>query len=123
MPLLQIPGQDTQSFTFRAPSILHGRHTQVGTAGQAVTATIAAQAGLRNTATYLLWSYDAIPTDGQITVTDGAATITLFVTTAGPGFIPLEGIAFAVNTAVTATLSSGGAAVIGSLALLGVRGV
>ncbi len=78
---------------------------------------------MRNTATYLLWSYDATPTNGQITVTDGEATITMFVTVAGPGFLPLEGIAFAENVTVTATLASGGAAILGSLALLGVRGI
>ncbi len=121
--LKKIMGEDTQQMTFRAPSILHGRHAQVGTAGQAVSVTIAAQTGLRNTATYLLWSYDATPTSGQITITDGEVTITLFVTDAGPGFLPLEGIAFAENTAVTATLASGGAAVLASIALLGVRGI
>ncbi len=123
MTLPQIPGQDTQTFTFRAPSIMLGRHASAGADGQAAIVTIAAQAGLRNTATYLLWSYDAAPTNGQITITDGEVTITLYVTSAGPGFIPLEGVAFAENTAVTATLSSGGAAVQGSLALIGVRGI
>lgn len=121
--LKKIAGEDTQQMVFRAPSILHGRHAGSGADGQAVVVTIAAQAGLRNTATYLLWSYDATPTGGQITITDGEVTVTLFVTASGPGFLPLEGIAFAVNTDVTATLSSGGAAVQGSLALLGVRGV
>ncbi len=123
MPLPKIYGEDTQQFTFRAASVLHGRHAQVGIANQIVIVTVAAQAGMRTALTYLLWSYDATPTDGQITITDGEVTITLFVTSGGPGFIPLEGIAFAQNTAITVTLASGGAAVIGSLALLGVRGI
>ncbi len=121
--LPKIMGEDTQTMTFRAPSIMHGRHAQAPADGQAAIVTIAAQTGLRNTATYLLWSYDATPTNGQITITDGEVTITLYVTDSGPGFLPLEGIAFAVNTAVIATLASGGGAVQGSLALIGVRGV
>lgn len=116
-------GEDTQQMTFRAPSIMHGRHAQAMADGQATIVTIAAQAGLRNTATYLLWSYDATPVNGSVTITDGTVTITLYVTASGPGFLPLEGIAFAVNADVTITLSSGGAAVQGSLALVGVRGI
>ena len=88
MTLLQLPGQDTQTFTFPAPSIMLGRHANAGEDGQEAIVVIAAQAGLRNTATYLLWSYDAAPTGGQITITDGEVTITLYVTTAGPGLTP-----------------------------------
>ncbi len=122
MALLKIPGEDTQRLTFTAPSILHGRHAQSGTDNGPVTVTVAAQVGQRTAMTYLLWSYDVAPTGGQITITDSTVTITLFVTSAGPGFIPLEGVAFAENAAVTATLTAGGAGVIGSLALIGVRG-
>lgn len=123
MPLLKLTGEASQKYTFVAPSILHGRHAQVGADNEIVTVTVAAQVGQRTAMTYLLWSYDEAPTGGQITITDDEVTITLFVTDAGPGFIPLESVAFAENAAVVATLTSGGAAIAGSLALLGVRSI
>lgn len=121
--LKKTASEDAQQMTFVAPSIMHGRHAQAMADGQAVTITIAAQVGMRNAATYLLWSYDATPTNGSIVITDGEVTITLYVIDGGQNFIPLEGIAFAINAAVTITLASGGAAVKGSLAIIGARGV
>ncbi len=112
------------SFISQVPVAFESQHAQAGVAGVPTVVNLAPPNGrLRNTFSLLLWSYDAVPVGGQITITDGASTLTLYVTNDGPGFLPFEGITFAENTQVTITLSSGGATVTGSLVVVGARSI
>ncbi len=65
------------------------------------------------------FSYDAVPTAGTLTIKSGSTTIfgPHYVTDKGPGFLPLKGIKSAKNEDLSATLSTGGGAVKGSVTL------
>lgn len=71
----------------------------------------------------IVWSYNAAPTGGRVTITDGGTTVfDMDITAAGPGEIglrrPLRG---AVNSTLVITLAAGGAAATGKLNCLGKR--
>lgn len=87
-----------------------------GTANTAAVITVAAPgAGQRLQVNQIEFSYNAAPTNGTLTIQQGSTVIkTLFVSAAGPGPI-ITGIRLAANTALTITLSAGGAGVTGSV--------
>lgn len=61
------------------------------------------------------WSYNAIPTNGALTITDGGTQVfKVYVTNSGPGFfIWNPGKRFSDNSAVVVSLLAGGAGVSG----------
>ncbi len=87
----------------------------------AVVSYAAAGVGVSHAISGIAWSYSADPSAGNLKVEDGAGNVVLSldVTQAGPGFIPLHppkrGSA---NTALTVTLAAGGAGVTGKLSVL-----
>ncbi len=87
-----------------------------GTANTAAVITVAAPgAGQRLQVNQIEFSYNAAPTNGTLTIQQGATTIkTLFITAAGAGPV-ITGIRLVANTALTITLSAGGAGVTGSV--------
>lgn len=87
----------------------------------AVVTLAAGGGGVRHFITGVAWSYDAAPTAGSLTITDGGATVfKVDITNAGPGFFdwcpPMRCTA---NSAVVATLAAAGAAVSGIVSLKG----
>lgn len=63
------------------------------------------------------WSYNATPTNGSLTITDGGVRVFyVYITDAGPGFFGWpSGLRFNPNSQVVVTLAAGGAAVSGTL--------
>ena len=109
-PLTTIDTVDTA----RAASTGHVHEPSAATA--AVVTLAAAGAGVSNVLGMVAWSYDDDPTAGSLTIEDGSGS-TVFkvdITSKGPGFIPFtppkKGTA---NTAMIATLASGGGSVSG----------
>ncbi len=91
----------------------------------AAVITYAAVPGQRHRLTMLAFSYAPAPAGGRITVTDGGTTILdLDVTGATDREISLPpgGLRGTVNTAMTATLAAGGAAVQGKLSAAKITG-
>jgi len=89
----------------------------------AVVTKAAAGAGVCNVIDGIAWSYDAAPTNGGLTITDGGSTVfQVAVTAAGPGFFlfprPLKS---AANSAMVVTLAAGGSGVTGKINVLGAR--
>lgn len=89
----------------------------------AVVTKAAAGAGVSNVIDGIAWSYDAAPTNGGLTITDGGSTVfQVAVTAAGPGFFlfprPLKS---AANSALVVTLAAGGSGVTGKVNVLGAR--
>lgn len=80
--------------------------------------TLSAVSGVYRVIRAVIWSYNATPTGGRITITDGGATKWDFdITASGPGMMPLEHV-FSENSAVVVTLASGGGAVTGKLTVV-----
>ena len=81
----------------------------------AAVITLAAAVGQRWYISGVIWSYDAAPTQGSLTIADGgAARRKIDITNAGPGFLHFDPpLRFTANSAVTATLAAAGAAVSG----------
>lgn len=100
-----------------------GRFAQVGAANAPLTITLEAPTlgTIRNGFAWLHWSYNAAPTNGQITIVSGELSYTIFITAAGPGFLPFDQTVFRPGEQVVITLAAGGAAVRGSLAILGAK--
>jgi hypothetical protein len=97
------------------PSIPSRHQPAVNTAA---VITYAAAPDERHRLTMLTYSYNAAPTGGVLTVTDGATGVFgMDIVAAGPGSVPLPagGIIGTVNTAMTITLGAAGAAVTGKL--------
>lgn len=67
------------------------------------------------------WSYDADPTGGSLTITDGGSAIfKVAITNKGPGFIPFEVPKKATsNSALVITLAAGGSGITGVVNALG----
>lgn len=77
----------------------------------------AAGTGVHNVISGVSWSYDGLPTNGNLTIEDGTDVVREWdITTGGPGFIPFnppfQGTG---DTALTVTLAAGGAGVSGKL--------
>ncbi len=114
-------GEQEMDYVYQAPSEFFGRHSKNGD-NILLTLTIAAPGkGLRNAFNYIHWSYSATPTNGTLTITDGSVTETIFISSAGVGFLPFEGIAFSENATVTITLSAGGININSSVVIIGAR--
>lgn len=88
-----------------------------GSAGGAATLGLAAPgAGYAWTVGMVRWSYDAEPTGGGITISDGTTAESYPITAAGPGFLPFDPPAqFKDNGAVTITLAAPGGSVVGKV--------
>lgn len=85
----------------------------------AVVTLAAAGEGVSNVIRGVAWGYSEAPTDGSLTIEDGAGT-TVFsvpITAAGPGFIPVFGKGSA-NKALVVTLAAGGGTCVGSVNVL-----
>ena len=66
------------------------------------------------------WSYNAVPTNGRLTIMGGGFNFDIDITADGPGFIPFPAPLHATdNTAIVVTLYAGGATVVGKLNVLG----
>ncbi len=88
-----------------------------GAAGGAATLGLSAPgAGYAWTVGMVRWGYDAAPTGGGVTVSDGTTSEAVPITAAGPGFMPYDPpIQFKDNGAVTITLAAPGGSVVGKL--------
>jgi len=87
------------------------------------TVTFAAESGIAHGITGLVWSYDAVPTGGRITISGGTDVyLDMDITVDGAGFLPFtpEHIA-PVGSALVVTLAAGGSGVTGKLTVLGHR--
>lgn len=87
----------------------------------AVITYAAPGAGFRHVLSGVAWSYDADPTAGSLTITDGGNTIfKIAVTNKGPGFIPFDPPKMAGdNAALVITLAAGGSGITGVVNALG----
>ena len=98
-----------------AKSLLTGNKHEPAADTIAIVTKAAGGAGISNVLAMVAWSYDGDPTAGSLTVKEASTTVfKVDITAAGPGFFqfipPLKG---AANTAISATLSAGGAGVSG----------
>lgn len=127
MTLQKTPQELTAQAVFKAQSIFQGRHAASGTNAPLVVTLEAPAPGAagstlpRNALSFVHWSFSAAPTNATLTITDGTVTETIYITAAGPDWLPFEGAAFAENATVTITLSAGGAGISSSLAVVGAR--
>lgn len=86
----------------------------------AVVTYAAAGSGVAHVIGGVAWSYNAVPTGGNLKIEDGSGTtvFTVDITAAGPGFFifprPKKG---AANTAMIITLASGGSGVTGKVSV------
>jgi hypothetical protein len=87
--------------------------------------TYAAAPNVAHSIDSITWSYDAAPTGGRLTITDGGVTVfDIEITAGGPGFFSFPGgIRGSENSALVITLAAGGAAVEGKLYVFGHRTV
>lgn len=115
-------GQQDAKYVYQAPAEFHGRHAQNGTNAPLILTIAPPGAPFRNAFNYVHWSFDATPT-ATLTITDGSVTEIIYITNSGPGFLPFEGVAFALNAAVTITLTAGGAGINSGVAIVGARAV
>ena len=121
MPELKLIDEQNAKAVYVAHSPLPGRNALSGE-NALLTITLAAEPRpSRPSFDYVHWSYDAAPTGGILTVSDGDWTETIYITSGGPGFLPFDGGSFRENADVTITLTAGGAGVNGSLAVIGAR--
>ena len=92
-----------------------------GTNAAVIVLYPAAGAGMHHVIEGVAWSYGGQPAAGEMRVTDGAAiTFDMNVTAAGWGYVPVRKRG-AANTAMTITLTAGGAGVVGRLNIIGHR--
>lgn len=83
----------------------------------------AAGGGVSHVLDRVIWSYNATPTGGSLTIADGATIlVAVDITSGGPGFIDV-GFLGTTNTAMTITLASGSTGVTGKLGWAGKRTV
>lgn len=94
----------------------------VPAANTAAVVTYAAVSGRKHIITGIAWSYNAVPTNGNLKVEDvsGTTVFSMDITAAGPGVItfPQPKCSVAANTAMIVTLAAGGALVTGKLSIL-----
>lgn len=79
--------------------------------------TLAATSGASHYIWRVDWSYSGAPTGGNLTITDGSATVfELDITAAGPGFVEFpSGRAGTPGAALVVTLNAGGTGVLGKV--------
>ncbi len=104
-----------------ADQALHQHESRLWTshepaANTAAVVTIAAATNKYHHISQVVYSYDADPTGGSLTITDGTYTVVVDITTTGPGslYFPRE-FASSLGSAITVTLAAGGAGVTGKL--------
>lgn len=103
------PGQEPSTGTVDTPA-----------ANTAAVVTLAAVAGQRHRITAIAYSYTAAPAGGTLTVVDGATPlIDIDVTSSGEvwAVLPPGGLVGTANTAMTITLTAGGAGISGKLSV------
>lgn len=86
----------------------------------AVQVKVPQRGGARIQIGFLTASYSGAPAGGRLTVSDGdVPELDLDITAAGPQLIPVPegGLTFQPGQAVTASLTAGGAAVVGKISL------
>lgn len=116
----QMLGTVTATAIARAGSTAHVHAPAANTA--ATVSYSAAGGGISHVIGGVAWSYNAVPTSGNLKIEDGVGTtvFTADITNSGPGVIPfappLKG---AANTAMVVTLAAGGASVTGKVNVLG----
>ena len=87
-------------------------------ADTAVTITLAAGTLKEHRVHGIIWSYDADPTGGALTIADDVGNnMSVDITTGGPGFLPLP-VLSTEGDAVTITLAAGGGTVVGKLTVI-----
>lgn len=73
-------------------------------------ATIANAKNLILEAEMVSWSFNGTPTGAYLIIATGAVTLlTIYITSGGPGFLPLPGIVSTKGGDLSATLAAGGA--------------
>jgi len=83
----------------------------------AAVVTFAATAGRRQLVYKPTWSYSDTPTAGQLTVASGGQVLhTWYITSGGPGFIPIL-VVGRLNQNLVITLTAAGAAVTGAVSV------
>ena len=97
-------------------------HVNAPAANTAAVITLAATASKKHYIPRVVWSYDAAPTGGRLTITDDGTTVfDLSITAAGPGVIDVGIESAAVNKAMVITLAAGGGVVVGKVNIPGAR--
>jgi hypothetical protein len=86
-------------------------------AGASVAMTLVGVASHRHYVAEVLWSYNAAPTGGRLTISglQGGEVLDIDITASGPGPLLLPPLAGAAGTSVVITLAGGGGAVVGKL--------
>lgn len=81
-------------------------------AGGPSVCTVAAVTGNYVVVDWVIWSYDADPANGLLTLSDGTIAVPFVITKGGPGEIMFgdRGLLFTKGAALTVTLADGGAA-------------
>jgi hypothetical protein len=104
----------------RVPRTLAATNYATATNASAIV-TYAAVAGQSNVISGIAFSYSGTPVGGSLTIADGATTVfSIDVISGGAGFIPFNPpVRGTTNTALTITLSGGGAGVVGKVSVLG----
>ncbi len=96
------------------PNVEWGWTVHAPSADTAAVVALAAAEDIRHVVTCILWSYNATPTGGSLTITDGTTTIVVAVVDQGPGKIDLPRAFCGIQgDAVTVTLAAGGGGVTG----------
>lgn len=97
-------------------------HVNAPAANTAAVITLAATVDKKHYLPRVVWSYDAVPTGGRLTITDDGNTVfDISITADGPGVIDLGIESAAVNKALVITLAAGGAGVTGKVNIPGAR--
>ncbi len=121
MPNLKTIDEQNAKAVYTAHSPFFGRYAQQGT-NAPLTITLAAEPNpSRPSFDFIHWSFDAAPTGAILTVTDGDLAQTVYITAAGPDFLPYNGASFREGNDVIITLTAGGAGINSSLAVIGAR--
>lgn len=91
--------------------------TSTSGAGAATSQVWPASAGTSHVLGGIFWSYNTTPTNGKLTIADGATTVfEIDIPTAGAGFIPfLPPRIYTAGNTLTITLAGGGGSVVGKL--------
>ena len=97
-------------------------HVHAPAANTAAIVTLSAVVAKKHYLPRVVWSYDAVPTGGGLTVTDDGDTVfSISIPADGPGFVPLGIESGTSNTDMVVTLAAGGAAVTGKVNTPGAR--
>lgn len=121
MPDIKTFDEQNAKSVYAANSQFLGRHSQSGTNAPLTVTMSASPSPSRITFNYIHWSFDATPTGAILTITDGDLTEIIYVTAAGPDYLPFIGSSFKQSSNVVVTLTAGGDGINSSLSVLGAR--